>query len=76
LSACEPGDWALIQLGSFGGFAKQVKKRLDFGCKLLLAGGWQGMSAKYSDALWLFHDHMCVYVYMCNENITVPVKIS
>lgn len=76
LSVCKTGDGALIQLGSFGRFAKQVKERLEFGCKLLLAGGWQGMSAKYSDALGLFHGHMRVYVYTRNENITVPVKKS
>ncbi len=58
-SILKPGDEALIWPGSCGRFAKQVKGRLEFGCELLLAGGWQGMSAKYSQAL------SCPYVCLC-----------
>lgn len=68
-------DGAVIQPGSRGSFAKQVKERLQFISERLPAGGWQGTSPSKAKSSCVLA-YMCVgiykvlFIYLC-ENLPV-----
>ena len=60
----------MIQLGSFGGFAKQVKERLEFGCKLLLGREVGTACQPSTQMLSGFFMTICVSRYICVMKIS------